>query len=67
MHGMVQPFETKYKNYQEIVLFLNFQGLYVVSLYGQGSTSTTAVKSNNYHGCCSLHLHHHISHDHLRV
>ena len=45
MHGMVQPFKTKCKNYQEAVLFLNLQGLYVVSLYGQGSTSTTAVQA----------------------
>ena len=45
MHGMVQPFKTKYKNYQEAVLFLNLQGLYVVSWYGQGSTSTTAVQT----------------------
>ena len=44
MHGLVQPFETKYKNYQEVVLFLNLQGLYVVSLHGQGYTSTTAVQ-----------------------
>ena len=45
MHGMVRPFKTKYKNYQEAVLFLNLQGLYVVSLYGQGSTSTTVVQT----------------------
>ena len=45
MHGMVRPFKTKYKNYQEAVLFLNLQGLYVVSLYGQGSTSTIAVQT----------------------
>ena len=31
MHGLIQPFEIKYKNYQEVVLFLNLQGLYVVS------------------------------------
>ena len=42
--GMVQPFKTKYKNYQEVILLLNLQGLYVSSLYGQGTTSAIAVQ-----------------------
>ena len=43
LHGTVQPFKMKYKNYQELVVFLNLQGLYVVSLYDQGTTNAIAV------------------------
>ena len=43
LHGIVYPFKIKYKNYQELILFFNLQGLYVISFYGQGTTNTTAV------------------------
>ena len=43
IHGTIQPFKMKYKNYQELVLFLNLQGLYVMSLYDQGTTNATIV------------------------
>ena len=43
--GMVQPFKIKYKNYQEVILLLNIQGLYVASLYGQDTTSAIAVQT----------------------
>ena len=33
MHGMVQPFKIKYKNYHEMILFLSLQGLCVASMY----------------------------------
>ena len=43
VHGTVQPFKIKYKNYQELLLFLNLHVLYVISFYGQGATNATAV------------------------
>ena len=43
LHGMVRPFKIKHKNYQELVLFLNLQALYVISLYDQGAINTTAI------------------------
>ena len=43
--GMAQPFKIKYKNYQEVILLLNIQGLYIASLYGQGTTSAIAVQT----------------------
>ena len=43
IHGTVQPFVKKYKNYQEIILFVNLQGLYVISLYSQGASNAVAV------------------------
>ena len=42
-HGIVQPFKIKYKNYQELVLFLNLQGLYIISLYDECATNINAV------------------------
>ena len=42
-HGIVRPFKIKYKNYQELVLFLNLQGLYVISLYDECATNINAV------------------------
>ena len=35
LHGIVQPFKSKYKNYQEMILFLNLQVSYVILLCGQ--------------------------------
>ena len=43
IHGTIQPFKIKHKNYQEVLICLNLQGLYVVLLYGQGAKSTTAI------------------------
>ena len=42
-HGMMQPFKVKYKNYQEMLLFFNLEGLYVILSYSQGISNTTAV------------------------
>ena len=32
MHGILRPFKMMYKNYQELVLLLNLQALYAISL-----------------------------------
>ena len=42
LHGIVRPFKNKYKNYQELLLILNLQGLYAISQYSQ-DTNMTAV------------------------
>ena len=42
-HGTVRPFKIKYKNYQELILFLNLQGLYVISLYDESATDITGI------------------------
>ena len=33
LHGVMQPFKIKYKNYQELLLFFNLHGLYVSLSY----------------------------------
>ena len=43
LHGIIRPFKIKYKNYQEMLLYFNLQGLYVILLYGQGTHDTTIV------------------------
>jgi len=43
LHGIVCPFTIKYKNYQEMILFFNLHGLYVISFYDQITTTTTAI------------------------
>ena len=43
LHGVMQPFKIKYKNYQELLLFFNLHGLYVSLLYSQGNANSTAV------------------------
>ena len=43
LNGTVQPFKIKHKNYQELVLFLNLQILYIISLYDQGAINTIAI------------------------
>ena len=43
LHGTVRPFKIKYKNYQELLLFLNLQVLYVNSLYDQGNTNNVVT------------------------
>ena len=41
--GLVQPFNNKMKNYQEIVLLFNLHGLYAIALYTQVGTNMTVV------------------------
>ena len=43
LHGMAQPFKSKYKNYQELVLFLNLQASYVILLCNYQDTTNTAA------------------------
>ena len=43
LHGVMQPFKIKYKNYQELLLFFNLHGLYVSLLYSQDIANSTAV------------------------
>ena len=42
-HGVMQPFKIKHKNYQEMLLFFNLQGLYVILSYSQGISDTSAI------------------------
>ena len=35
VHGIVRPFKKKYKNYQELLLILNLQGLFAILQYTQ--------------------------------
>ena len=42
-HGVMQPFRIKHKNYQEMLLFFNLQGLYVILSYSQGISDTSAI------------------------
>ena len=41
--GLVQPFNNKMKNYQEMVLLFNLHGLYAIALYTQDGTNMTVV------------------------
>ena len=43
LHGVMQPFKIKYKNYQELLLFFNLHGLYVSLLYSQDIANSTAI------------------------
>ena len=43
LHGVMQPLKIKHKNYQEMLLLFNLQGLYVSLLYSQGIANSTAV------------------------
>ena len=45
LYGTVRPFKIKYKNYQELLLILNLQVLYVISLYDQGDTKNAATNT----------------------
>ena len=40
IHGTIQPFKTAVKNYQELVLILNLQVMYTISLYGRESVTS---------------------------
>ena len=43
LHGTVHPFKRKYKNHQELILILNLQGLFTISLYSQDSDNFIAI------------------------
>ena len=43
MHGVIQPFKMKHKNYQELIFTLNLQALYAISLYHQDGNSLTTI------------------------
>ena len=43
LHGVMRPFKIKHKNYQEILLFFNLQGLFVILSYSQGIANSTAI------------------------
>ena len=43
MHGIIQPFKMKCKNYQELVLLLNLQALYAISLSYQDGNNLTII------------------------
>ena len=45
LHGIAQPFKIRCKNYQELLLFLNLQALFVISLYDQSDTSITIINA----------------------
>jgi len=38
IHGLLRPLRSELQNYQEFILLVNLQGLYVFSLYGQDAT-----------------------------
>ena len=40
IHGTTQPFKNAIKNYQELVLILNLQVVYTISLYGRESVTS---------------------------
>ena len=40
LHGIMCPFKLKHKNYQELALILNLQGLYAISQYSQNASMT---------------------------
>ena len=42
-HGIIQPFKMMHKNYQELVLLLNLQALYAISLYHQDGNNLTII------------------------
>ena len=43
LHGVIRPYKIRYKNYQELVLILNLQVLYVISLYYQDTNNQTVT------------------------
>ena len=43
LHGTMSPFKVKLKNYQELLLFFNLQGLFAVSSYIRGTANITAI------------------------
>ena len=45
IHGSMHPFKNKHRNYQEMLLFFDLQGLYVMLLYNQGTANKTAINA----------------------
>ena len=43
IHGIIRPFKIMYKNYQELVLILNLQALYAISLYHLDGNNLTTI------------------------
>ena len=43
MHGIIRPFKIMYKNYQELILILNLQALYAISLYHQDGNNLATI------------------------
>ena len=43
LHGTISPFKVKHKGYQELLLYLNLQGLFAVSSYIKGTANTNAI------------------------
>ena len=43
LHGVIQLFKIRHKNYQELLLFLTFMGLFVILSYSQDIVNTTAI------------------------
>ena len=44
LHGMLYPFKVKRKNYQEMLLFFNLQGVYVILSHNQGSSNAIILQ-----------------------
>ena len=45
IQAIVHPFKMNYKNYQELILTINLQGLYAISLYSQDANNITIVNT----------------------
>ena len=43
LHGVIQPYKIRYKSYQELVLILNLQALYAISLFYQDTNNQTVA------------------------
>ena len=43
LHGIIQPFKSKFRNVQELLLLLNLHGIYVASLYSISKTIAVRV------------------------
>jgi len=43
VHGIMCPYKSTLKNFQELLYLFNLQALYVISLYGQDTTNMTTV------------------------
>lgn len=60
LHGIIQPFKSKFKNVQELVMLLNLQGLYISSLYSSSNTIAVrfllVVAFTQFAAICILHV-----------
>ena len=43
LHGILRPYKFKHKNYQEMLLFFNLQGMYAMLLYNQSNSNAIIV------------------------